>query len=71
MNALKLIAVTAIFAAASSAFAGTDDGSFPAQALVSVQAPAPTASATVAKQAAAKNADFFRQLGESSDAGVQ
>ncbi|HEX4329328.1 MAG TPA: hypothetical protein VH105_21250 [Burkholderiales bacterium] len=77
MTALKFIAAAAIFSAASIAFAGTDDGvidSFPGQTRASVQAPAPAASAAVTKQAVAKNAaqtDFIRQLGESSDAGVQ
>jgi hypothetical protein len=84
MNALKLIAATAIFAAASSAFAGSDDGNVgPAwqlQSSVSSQtaatrtaAPAPTAAASAAKNSAQKSAqdDFVRQLNESSDGSQQ
>jgi len=77
MNALKLITTAALFAAASSAFAGTDDGvidNFPAQTRVSVQAPAPVAAASVAKQTSAKDAaqsGFVHQLNEGSDGGQE
>ena len=71
MNTIKLLCASLIFAAASSAFAGSDDGvidSFPAQTRVSVQAPAPTAAAADNK-AVAKTAgkqDFTRQQAETS-----
>jgi len=84
MNALKLIATAAIFAAASSAFAGSDDGNVgPAwqlQSTVTSQtaatrtaAPAPTAAASIAKEGAKKSAqgDFVRQLSEGSDGGQE
>jgi len=72
MNSIKLLSATLLFAAASSAFAGTDDGvidSFPAQTRVSQPAPAPTAAAAATRADAAKNAgkqDFTRQLSEGS-----
>lgn len=72
MTAIKLLSATLIFAAASSAFAGTDDGnvpnSFQIQTAAVRQAPAPVAAAaaksTVSKSAG--NQDFTSQQAETS-----
>jgi hypothetical protein len=74
MNTIKLLSATLIFAAASSAFAGTDDGVFPnatrVQATAVRQVPAPAAASAETKADVSKNAgkqDFTRQQSEGSN----
>ncbi|HEY4374951.1 MAG TPA: hypothetical protein VGN52_23720 [Burkholderiales bacterium] len=70
MNTLKIISASFLIAAASTAFAGSDDGnvdSFPAVRSAAVQtAPAPTAAAAQVKLDNSKQAGFLQQQSEVS-----
>ena len=71
MTTLKVIATSLLIAAASTAFAGTDDGSVTSYATARVaaakQAPAPVAAAAAVKADAKNGAqDFLRQQAEGS-----
>lgn len=70
MNRIQIIAASLLVAAASTAFAGTDDGnvsSFPAVRTAAVKtAPAPTAAAAQVNLESGKQAGFLQQQSEVS-----